>query len=260
MAKRSLVDYDDEPEADICTGHGSQTTPLDRAIKRRRLTLPCSALLPSAPVDDPSQHQGRMRTIPHSDGQFVAYVYFPLQFSPGSACITLLSDALRMVSQMSPDRVYRVPSNELLSSLSLEGDRSAPCLHVSLTHPISLRAHQRREFERAVGMAAQLAARFFHPDYRPPGLIPLKLLHSASRSRFPNSPSSATTRVLDHFLPLKLGPGTPRCRQSAKHSVPFWPPYDRDLIMIFHGFTPLLHGHLLVHLKDQKAAILFYSP
>jgi hypothetical protein len=91
-------------------------------------------LVDVAPVDDPSQHQGRIRTTPHSEGQFAAYVYVAVSLSDRLFVNEVLNRAKELVPTLQP-----IANGEL---------------HISLSRPTYLRHHQRDEFKRTVKAVA----------------------------------------------------------------------------------------------------------
>lgn len=114
-------------------------------INRKLPALP-SALEPAVPVDNPALHQGRVRTIPHVEGQWATYVYVPLYLERHGPLYELLRCAVSSART-------RVPG---LHAIAVEEDGSEDCeLHVSLTRPVYLRAHQREEFKRSVKAIAR---------------------------------------------------------------------------------------------------------
>jgi hypothetical protein len=95
----------------------------------------------SGPIDDPAQHQGRVRATPHVEGQYAAHIYVSLVVERGSSLNKVLLDVLA-------DARARVPT---LKDFWSEGDLSKKSeLHVSLSRPIYLRAHQRESLKSAV--------------------------------------------------------------------------------------------------------------
>ena len=124
--------------------------------KQRKRQLPALAahLASPVPLDDPSKHQGRTRTMPHVDGQWAAYVYVPIA----------MRGSLRRVVERAVDIARKGGSDSdsgttvdvhMLGSSS-DSDSNVACeLHVSLTRPFFLRAYQREEMKRAVRDAAK---------------------------------------------------------------------------------------------------------
>ena len=108
--------------------------------KRRKLPQLSSLLSPSTPVDDPAQHDGRMRTMPFVEGQWAAYVYAPVSVNPKSPLSRLMGDILGSACTT-------VPTLRAVNAVT--SDRQVD-LHVSLSRPIYIRAHQRDELKRAV--------------------------------------------------------------------------------------------------------------
>lgn len=132
----SLVHYyssDEETEAPV------------PPTKRRKLPQLSSLLSPSTPVDDPAQHDGRMRTIPFVEGQWAAYVYVPVSVHPKSPLSRLMGDIMGSASTAVPTlrAVGAVASNRQVD------------LHISLSRPIYIRAHQRDELKRSVKAIAE---------------------------------------------------------------------------------------------------------
>lgn len=160
MKRTSLVDYDDS--SDDSNEHPCDQGPSiqkeQTSSKRRRLAAPSASLVPAAPVDDPSKHQGRTRSTPHSEGQFAAYVYLTVIIHPGTPLCSLITQALNKCVESSVRQLFWIPSNELVSSPVAEPTASIE-LHVSLTRPIFLRAHQRVELKKSVESAAMVCPR-----------------------------------------------------------------------------------------------------
>jgi Uncharacterised conserved protein len=131
----------------------SSTSPPAAATdtKQRKRQLPALAahLASSVPLDDPSKHQGRTRTTPHVDGQWAAYVYVPIAVR--GTLRRIVERAVDIAGKGGGDSRTSVDVHMLGSS-----DENVACeLHVSLTRPFSLRAHQREEMKRAVRDAAK---------------------------------------------------------------------------------------------------------
>ena len=118
--------------------------------KQRKRHLPALPvhLVSSVPLDDPSKHQGRTRSIPHVDGQWAAYIYVPIA----------VRGALRRVVERAVDIARKKGDSDSGTSIdvhvlgsSSDSDSNIACeLHVSLTRPFFLRAYQREEMKRAV--------------------------------------------------------------------------------------------------------------
>lgn len=108
--------------------------------RTRRLPPLSSSLVTPAPVDNPALHQGRIRTTPHIEGQYAAHVYVSLAMERASALSRVIHDVL-------VDAKAIVPS---LNSWSAGELSTTPELHVSLSRPTYLRAHQREILKKAV--------------------------------------------------------------------------------------------------------------
>jgi hypothetical protein len=120
-------------------------------VKKRRLPALASHLVPAVPLDDPSKHQGRIRTTPHVEGQWAAHVYVSL----------LLHGALRGIVERAVDIAKQEVAGVRLvgsadSDMGKDSVASVRELHVSLTRPFFLRAHQKEEMKRAVRDAAKV--------------------------------------------------------------------------------------------------------
>ncbi|KAH9914182.1 U6 snRNA phosphodiesterase Usb1 [Epithele typhae] len=162
----SLVDYassdseQDEPTTQPPPAKGSSPPPTK---KPRKLPALSAALLPQVPVDNPALHQGRKRTAAHVEGQWAAHVYVPLVVNRRSKLFKLLvriySSAKQLVPSLHPigltDADLSPPS-----SAGPEPPDNTIELHISLTRPTYLRAHQRDEFKRAVHALARTRASF----------------------------------------------------------------------------------------------------
>jgi len=107
----------------------------------RKLPPISSSLVAPGPVDIPALHQGRIRTTPHVEGQFAAHVYVSLALGRHSLLYKILQDILRDAKGVIPT---------LRDIWSPVEANAPPDLHISLSRPIFLRAHQREDLKRAV--------------------------------------------------------------------------------------------------------------
>jgi len=113
---------------------------LNFALNRKLPSLSSSLVTPT-PIDNPALHQGRLRTIPHVDGQYTAHVYVSLIVERDSALNKVMRDVL-------DDAKTVVPTlNDLWSAGELP---KKPELHISLSRPTYLREHQREVLKRAI--------------------------------------------------------------------------------------------------------------
>lgn len=162
-----LVSYGESSTSESeCEEHKSEPTPSKKRPKssaspppppptdkkqRKKRQLPALAahLAPSVPLDDPSKHQGRTRTTPHVDGQWAAYVYVPVAVR--GTLRRIVERAMGIARKGDGGSGTSIDVHPLGSS-----DSNVACeLHVSLTRPFFLRAHQREEVKRAVRDAAK---------------------------------------------------------------------------------------------------------
>ncbi|KAH8978461.1 hypothetical protein EDB92DRAFT_1909607 [Lactarius akahatsu] len=169
--------------------------PLPPPVKKRRLPALASHLMPATPLDDPSKHQGRTRAIPHVDGQWAAHVYVSL----------VLRGALRGIVE----RAVSIAKQEVAGVRLLGGADSDPNpdsvaavreLHISLTRPFFLRAHQKEEMKRAVRNAAKA-----HPPF------------TASFAAFSDLTNDEHTRT---FLCMEVGAGHGELRALSDTLTP----------------------------------------
>lgn len=127
----------------------------------RKLPSLASTLVVPVPVDDPALHQGRIRATPHVDGQYTAHVYIPLVLHPKTALYSLLEEVLDVTKEMVP-AVHAIGQSPSCSRNNggtvVNGSHRARQLHLSLSRPIFLRAHQREEFNQAIGLIASRQA------------------------------------------------------------------------------------------------------
>lgn len=140
----TLVLYtDSSSENEEETGSPKEKPSPPPPVKKRRLPTLAAHLAPALPLDDPSKHQGRTRATPHVDGQWAAYVYVPI----------VLRGTLRGIVE----RAFTIARGEVASVHPLGGsgpdsDSVADVheLHISLTRPFFLHAHQREVMKRVV--------------------------------------------------------------------------------------------------------------
>lgn len=108
----------------------------------RKLPKVSARLISLEPIDDPSKHQGRIRTQPHVEGQFASYVYVPVNIGV---------DGIRELSKIIKQALDILTQSEPLIHPIIEDfersvrDETCDCeLHISLSRPIYL-FHQQRE-------------------------------------------------------------------------------------------------------------------
>ena len=115
------------------------------------------------PVENPALHQGRRRTTPHVEGQFAAYVYVPILVLRQSKLFALLLRIYAAAKSVVPS-LHPIGFSEEEAQSTEAGDSPHPEgnpieLHISLTRPTYLRAHQREDFKRAVRSIAKATAK-----------------------------------------------------------------------------------------------------
>ncbi|KAJ7366547.1 U6 snRNA phosphodiesterase Usb1 [Mycena albidolilacea] len=145
--------------------------------KKRKLPVLSATLAGPEHVDNPSLHQGRARTMPHVDGQYATHVYASVPLDRGSPLFKLLCKILDSAKKMTPT----------LHDFWTSSKDSGPELHISLSRPIYLRAHQRESMKRAVKLIAEKSLPF-----------------TASFARISELVNDDGTRI---FLALEIGAG-----------------------------------------------------
>ncbi|VDB84825.1 unnamed protein product [Peniophora sp. CBMAI 1063] len=147
-AQSSLVSYGSSSDEE------TSTPALPPPPKKCRLPALSSAVVVPTPIDDPSKHQGRIRSSPHVEGQWAAYVYvaLPLRGAENAALARIVRRAFARAKELEP-ALHAIGSTADDTSGLFE-------LHVSLTRPVFLRAHQREEVKIAVKRAAQASNPF----------------------------------------------------------------------------------------------------
>ncbi|KAF5351582.1 hypothetical protein D9758_007200 [Tetrapyrgos nigripes] len=109
----------------------------------------------SIPKDNPALHQGRIRASPHVDGQWASHIYVAIKLSLRSGLYGLIKRA----SDRAREAVPTLRDIWDLRSSSSEAQENEPQnsleLHISLSKPVFLRAHQREEFKQAIRLLAQ---------------------------------------------------------------------------------------------------------
>jgi len=166
-AKASLVSYSSSEDELLHNDTSGEAVTLPPAAKKRfihfvyyftisnvgdrKLPQISDTIVTPVPVDDPKLHQGRIRATPHVDGQFAAYVYVSLAPSRRSLLCKILQDILSDAKAIVPTLSEVWAGND---------DSDRPELHISLSRPIFLRAHQREDFKRAVKNMAKTQRRY----------------------------------------------------------------------------------------------------
>ncbi|KAG8949780.1 poly(U)-specific 3'-to-5' RNA exonuclease [Tulasnella sp. 424] len=192
--KRTLVDADYGS-----SGEEAEATPEPEQKKRKQLPALSSELTLSAPADDPSKHQGRIRSRPFVDGQFAAHVYVPIKL--GHASRRLHKTIIRLVDHIRdlvPEMHSLVPDTR---NGTKAGPNGSPSLHISLSRPIYLRAHHRDDFRVGVQSAARTQNRF-----------------TLSFARISSFVNDENTRI---FVSVEVGAGHTELKQLTDSLTPF---------------------------------------
>ncbi|KAL5524575.1 USB1 [Sanghuangporus sanghuang] len=169
--------------------HGASENHLDDANSARKLPKLSPLLSVPVPVDNPTLHQGRVRTSPHVEGQFAAFVYVPVPLKKNTPLRQLLGKSVNHAKDIEPALVC--------DWLDSPGTHT---LHISLTRPIYLRNYQREELKRVVKAAARVVCPF-----------------TASFSKFTTFENDEHTRA---FLGIEVGAGHRELEMLSKTVEP----------------------------------------
>lgn len=117
----------------------------------RKLPGVSKSLISPGPADDPSKHQGRIRTHAHVEGQFASYIYVPINIGNDGIkeMFKIVKKALRFVMKSEP---LIQPIIEDFERVTRGNDDCE--LHISLSRPVYLFHHQREAFKQAVKIMA----------------------------------------------------------------------------------------------------------
>jgi len=99
------------------------------------------------PVDDPVRHQGRIRTVPHVEGNWAAHVYLSINVNGSHALCSLLEAAVAEAKRLVPALESFIPE-KCINKHAIE-------LHISLSRAIFIRGYQKEELRRAVKKLSQ---------------------------------------------------------------------------------------------------------
>ncbi|KAL1736866.1 hypothetical protein EV714DRAFT_197664 [Schizophyllum commune] len=175
-------------EPSSSTSPPSATQPTSRP---RKLPSLAPSITGPVHVDNPALHQGRIRSVPHVDGQWACHVYVPVTLKPRSALRDVLEDAIQSAktAKMSAFHTF------------WDAETPRPELHISLSRPIFLRAHQREDLKRAVKRVARETQGF-----------------STSFTSFSVLTNDENTRA---FLTVEVGAGHPELAAMTAKLTPF---------------------------------------
>ncbi|KAL0069785.1 poly(U)-specific 3'-to-5' RNA exonuclease [Marasmius tenuissimus] len=184
--KRSstLVDYGSSSEEETVAEEPVQVK------KKRKLPPLQSSVIVPVPNDDPSLHQGRIRSTPHVEGQWAVHVYISVIVEPRSPLHQLLQNVLKTAKESCP-ALQLVPGLD-----NFDGDHKTTELHISLSRPLFVRAYQKEEVKRSVRRLAQSSPPF-----------------KASFSSFSRLPNDENTRT---FVALDIGGGFPELKSLTE--------------------------------------------
>ena len=139
----------------------SSTSPpsaIQPTSRPRKLPSLASSIIGPVHVDNPALHQGRIRSVPHVDGQWACHVYVPVTLKPRSALRDVLEDAIQS-AKVGVQDYMGLPAQETAEMSAFhtfwDAETPRPELHISLSRPIFLRAHQREDLKRAVKRVAR---------------------------------------------------------------------------------------------------------
>ncbi|KAI6166670.1 hypothetical protein EDD17DRAFT_1180740 [Pisolithus thermaeus] len=230
-----------EPPADLAVSN-----PPGAPTKRRKLPPLAASLAPSVPADDPTKHQGRIRSFPHVEGQYATHVYVPLILGPGEALYDLVTDVVSKAKEevgglwgvgeaeredlQGQGQRHEREDRQKNKNMGRSKRRNAKLeLHISLSRPIFLRAHQRDDFKRAVKRIAESVSPF-----------------NASFSTFSELTNDEHTRT---FLSMEVGAG----HFEFCHILKLLAPTLRSLRQKEFYADPKFHASIAWALLDSPA-------
>ncbi|KAI5835258.1 hypothetical protein K523DRAFT_291933 [Schizophyllum commune Tattone D] len=197
--KKNRTSSTHEPSSS--TSPPSATQPTSRP---RKLPSLAPSITGPVHVDNPALHQGRIRSVPHVDGQWACHVYVPVTLKPRSA----LRDVLEAVIQSAKVGVQDYMGLPALETAKMsafhtfwDAETPRPELHISLSRPIFLRGHQREDLKRAVKRVARETQGF-----------------STSFTSFSVLTNDENTRA---FLAVDVGAGHPELATMTAKLTPF---------------------------------------
>uniref|UniRef100_D8PZL2 U6 snRNA phosphodiesterase n=1 Tax=Schizophyllum commune (strain H4-8 / FGSC 9210) TaxID=578458 RepID=D8PZL2_SCHCM len=184
--KKTRASSTHEPSSSTSPPFATQPT-----SRPRKLPYLAPSITGPVHVDNPALHQGRIRSVPHVDGQWACHVYVPVTLKPRSALRDVLEDAIQRAktSGMSAFHTF------------WDAETPRPELHISLSRPIFLRAHQREDLKRAVKRVARETQGF-----------------STSFTSFSVLTNDENTRA---FLTVDVGAGHPELAAMTSKLTPF---------------------------------------
>ncbi|KAF9046482.1 hypothetical protein BJ165DRAFT_1527571 [Panaeolus papilionaceus] len=141
-----LVEYSDSSGDESKKLMPVKIKPQEQPPKKRKLPPVSSTIVTAAPIDNPALHQGRIRSTPHVDGQFAAHIYV-------SISLTANARLNQMVQSIFMDAKIQVPI--LHETWKSDKYEQKPELHISLSRPVFLWAHQREDLRLAVKKVAK---------------------------------------------------------------------------------------------------------
>ncbi|KAI0053924.1 hypothetical protein FA95DRAFT_1551702 [Auriscalpium vulgare] len=159
MKRPTLVQYPDSDDDDDNDDNGDAKPVTPPPVKKRKLPALSSHLTVPVPVDNPSKHQGRIRSSPHVEGQWAAHVYVPVVLHDHAQYLLrrLIRDVYVRAKELVPSlQPLGAPTSGSGEDSSKRGDAAdLRELHISLTRPFFLRVHQREEMKHAVKTLAR---------------------------------------------------------------------------------------------------------
>ena len=133
----------------------------------RKLPSLSDKLTIAAPISDPAAHQGRVRSKPHVDGQYAAYVYVtihPEREAAFSAFVHSAAQCAKKIVTCLHSVLLKEDESGSNGNLPYNGSNNRPSsheeLHISLSRPIYLRSYQREDLKRSVKAIAKCYKRY----------------------------------------------------------------------------------------------------
>ena len=132
-------------------------------LHRKKLPSLSSSLKSNIPQDDPSKHQGRIRTQPFVEGQFATHIYATIPTSTLRDIIkSVIADVRETCRHLEVFSLLESPKmdSDAGKAIDAEGNNNVlEEIHLSLSRPVFLRAHQRDLVTRTVKDIARRTTR-----------------------------------------------------------------------------------------------------
>lgn len=138
----------------------------EESLESSPQTAPASKPAPELQLDNSKNHQGRIRTFPHTPGNFPVHVYVEVPVPPPA--IPPLDTLLQALKGLHPDLcpIDSTTSSSTTTSSKHPAPLAQPSYHVSLSHTAPIRLHESDSLLTALRNSLHTLERFntiIHP-------------------------------------------------------------------------------------------------